>query len=425
MTVNYTDPLQTAGLLPITSTFSSVTFSDTIYLLWVNQVIQAEDQFVITTDMNLVPTTDNLNVMLPTTTQQAVGAKFLLNNTTEFSINVYTVDNQLVAVLDPKSEDTPNAVYFQIIDQTSTQLDNWQTLVAGSNSNVFDVASILGNGLQAATLPSGDKLVLKKYNTDLIENILARNPDDITQFIIVNDATAFTTLDYTLMVTNTLESQCVVVLDASAPMALNYGFGINFINASNTPMVLVTKVGDRINGVQNQATTGGLYASFVVDIGESCQLLATQYNGWRAAITNSQFKNTVTSTTIDVSSAQIQTLGNDYYIDFSNSFDVGYSQLLIITGSLNQTLYPITSANGLYFVMPNNIATTYIIRSLMTGVTNFKLGLGVRTGTGVFLKTTGTTMYANTNGGVQYTYICYFSNGNQITDILPLRDPAI
>ena len=423
--INYSDPLQASGLIPTNSTFSSITFSSTIYLLWVNQVIQASNQYVITSDINVNPTANNLIIMLPTTAEQAIGAKFLLNNTTEFSIQVYTVDNQLLVTLNPLSEDSPNAVYIQVVDQTDVQSDNWQVLVAGSNSNVFDVASILGNGLQAATLPSGDKLVLKKYNTALIEDILARNPDDITQFIIVNDSTAFTTLDYTLMVTDTLNRQCVVVLDNSVPLAMNYGFGITFINASSRPMVLITKVGDSINGVQNQATTGGAYATFVIDLGETCELIPTRFNGWRASIINSIYQKSVISTTIDVSSASIVALDNNYYIDFSNAYDVAYSQLLIITGTWDEDLHPITPDKGLYFVMPNNLATSYMIRSLMTGFTNFKLGLGVKTDTGVFLKTTGTSMFANTNGAVAYTYICYFSNGNQVTDILPLRDPAV
>jgi len=421
----YKDPLKVDGLLPTNSTFSSISFVGSIYLLWVNQVIQESNQYTVTTDINLLPQDGTGKVYLPTTKQQAIGAKFMLNNVTGRHISVYSVDGEFMVTLDPYSGATPNAVYFQIIAQTDVQVDNWQMLVAGSNSNTFNVSDVLGNGLQANVLSTGANVILKKYNTGLLQDILSRNPLDVLQFVITDDSSALDSLGYTLMITDTLNRQAVILLDNSVSMAMNWGYGVSFINASTRPMVIYTKANDTINGFQNEASTGGSYASFVIDIGETCELIATRYNGWHAAITNSTYKKTIDSVNINVSSAKITKLNNDYYIDFSKAYDVAYSELLILTGSLDQAQYPIGPSNGLYLVMPNNISTLYTIRSLLTGYTNFKIGLGVMTADGVFLKTTGLQMTGNTLGGVAYTYICYNSNNVQVTDILPLRDPAL
>jgi hypothetical protein len=229
------------------------------------------------------------------------------------------------------------------------------------------------------------------------------------------------------MVDETLGRQCNVGLALSSSMAEVYGYFVTFVNASKYPIVLFTTSPgqDTINNIYNQSGVGGEYSSFVIDIGETCSLIATPANGWRASITNSIYKQAMRTTQLDISTAQISRLGNDYYIDFSNAYDVAYTNILVLTGQLDQNLYPITTTNGLYLVMPNNISNIYYIRSLMTGFTDFYIGLGVMIGSTPTLQTTGTRMKANTDSAVDYSYICFVSNNSQTTDIHVVKNALL
>jgi hypothetical protein len=419
---DYIDPLQPTNPIPSDSTYAQIDFDTDIELRWINQPIYLDIQHNIATTIDLNPSQSGLKVLLPDTSFQSVGAQFRLNNITAFDVDIYTSSGQLLLELTPSQPDSPDSVWLQVVKQTSVQINNWRTMVAGSTSNVFDISQIIANGLQIA---DGQSLTVRQ-NVGIVQDVLPIDPSQPLNFAI-NPDSAFSSISYTIMVDETLGRQCNVGLALSSSMAEVYGYFVTFVNASKYPIVLFTTSPgqDTINNIYNQSGVGGEYSSFVIDIGETCSLIATPANGWRASITNSIYKQAMRTTQLDISTAQISRLGNDYYIDFSNAYDVAYTNILVLTGQLDQNLYPITTTNGLYLVMPNNISNIYYIRSLMTGFTDFYIGLGVMIGSTPTLQTTGTRMKANTDSAVDYSYICFVSNNSQTTDIHVVKNALL
>jgi len=409
----YYDPLSQYGLVPTNQTFSKIMYNKAMELIWTNQPISTTSQHVVTSTVNLVPTADNIKLMLPNPQGGVVGANFILNNVTDFTIPVYnSLDNSLLFTINPKNSITPNAMVCQVDDA-----NQWYFLVYGSTSNVFDISQTIGNGLQVNVDSAGANVLTIKAQSDIIQNILDKSDTNPLVYAIKYNSTALTSIGYVILIDDTLGRQAVVELNTSLGLAVDYGYSCTFINNGKYPLVLVTKPNDSINGIQNSA--GAKYASFIVDIGETCQVVATR-QGWWCSVTNSVYQKTFKTTQIDISTSTIIEQNGDYYIDLSSDYEVGFSQLIVMTG---QTDKPIAIDKGLYLVMPNNLSTCYTLRSLING--NFNVGFGVRTKSGVVLKNTGIQQRSDTNGAVAYTYICYESNNNQLIDILPLRQPTL
>lgn len=416
--IEYTDPLQAKGVVPPSATYQQIDYSVDIQLIWQNQVTIVDNQYVVTANIDLAPSVADLKVYLPVTANQATGANFILNNITDYPTLIYTADDVYLFTINPTNSNSPDAMYLYI-DSDS----NWRFRVQGSSSNVSDITQIIGNGLQVNLDTNNEEVLTVKSNSAPIENVLTRLPGSVKPiFTIDADATAMNSISYTAIITDSLGGQAVVLLDYSYLLAQQYGYSIKFINASGYPAVLQTKVGDSINGQSNQSSTGGNYASFILQSQEACEVLSTKESGWRVNVTNSLLNKTYNTTNININAAQINVQGGDYWVDFSGALDVAYSSILVVTGNWDTQTYPISQGQGVYFVMPNNLSTLYFMTSLLEGYTNFKLGLGVRLSPdSVYLENTaGRQMNATPQGAVGFTYLCYESNGGQVTDISPL-----